>query len=79
LGRVFYNERKFDQAEKMLIQSLSIAPDFARSHFWLARTLVNLDEKEEALFHYQEASRLLPSSDQYARELKSFEASLQDK
>jgi tetratricopeptide (TPR) repeat protein len=76
LGLVYYTEQEYQLAEDKLIETLEIAPDFARGHHWLARTLVQLGRDEEALIHYREALRLLPEDQKLADELKALEARL---
>ena len=74
LGRVHYDKGNYFEAEEALQVSLEISPNFARSHFWLARALRKDDNRlGETLHHYQQAVQYLPNYDPYLQELKEFE------
>ncbi len=77
LGLVYYKKQEYRSAEERLVETVEIAPDYARGHHWLARTLIQLGRSEEALIHYREAVRLLPEDQELADELKALEARLQ--
>lgn len=62
VGWHWYLAREYDRAARQLESVLEVDPDFALSHFWLARVLLQQKRHPEAVSHYQQAVRLLPGS-----------------
>lgn len=78
-GLVQYYQQDYTAAEQQFMETLALAPDFARGHHWLARTLVQLGQDDQALMHYREAVRLLPEDQKLAAELEALENRLKQK
>lgn len=55
-----YNKGDFKGAEPMLVKVLEIRPDFARAHFLLGMTCVNLNQIPEMKVHLTEYLKLEP-------------------
>jgi tetratricopeptide (TPR) repeat protein len=58
LGVAYYKNKQFPEAVEALKQWISESPRDFRSHEWLARSLLRLDQKEEADKEFAEAKRL---------------------
>ncbi len=54
-GRVFYDQKKFEEAYKVFNLAMSISPKFADAYFWMGRSQEAMGEKEEARLNYQRA------------------------
>jgi tetratricopeptide (TPR) repeat protein len=61
LGTIFFNARKWEQAEKYYCEALEADPDYALAHFDLANLYDERGNRGMALEHYQEAIRLSPN------------------
>jgi tetratricopeptide (TPR) repeat protein len=78
LGLVYFVEKDYFRAEELLMETVEIAPDFARGHHWLARTMVNLGKNDLALLHYRLALSLLPDDNALVTEAESFFEKIKD-
>ena len=54
-GRVFFDQKKYDEAKKVFLQAVTISSTFADGYYWLGRCQEALGEKQEALLNYQRA------------------------
>ncbi len=54
-GRVFYDQKKFEEAYKVFNLAMSISPKFADAYYWMGRSQEVLGAKEEARLNYQRA------------------------
>lgn len=63
LGTIFYNERRFSEAEELYRTAAEIDPDYALAFFDLGNVLDELQRLPEAIDAYQRAIQLAP---QYA-------------
>lgn len=74
MGRLRYLQGKYDEAEKMLRESLSIAGDVAENHAMLGEMYASLERHEDAAAAYGKAFGLASDKSEYGlpygRELK---------
>jgi tetratricopeptide (TPR) repeat protein len=61
LGTVFFNARKWNEAERYYIQALEVDPAYALAHFDLANLYDERGDREKALAHYECALRISPN------------------
>jgi tetratricopeptide (TPR) repeat protein len=54
-GRVFYDQKKYIEARKIFLQTLTISSTLADAYYWLGKCQEALGEKEEARLNYQRA------------------------
>jgi tetratricopeptide (TPR) repeat protein len=80
LGNIFMDLEQYDQAANIFNQAVGIKPDFAASHYNLARSLALLGNYQEAKTSYQQVLLLIePDSDDYitvSNELEEVEKAL---
>ena len=61
LGTLYFNARKWAEAERNYKQALEIDPDYALAHFDLGNLYDELGDQRRALEQYQEALRVSPA------------------
>ena len=61
LGTLYFNARKWAEAERFYLQALEIDPDYALAHFDLGNLYDELGDSRRALEHYLEALRVSPA------------------
>jgi tetratricopeptide (TPR) repeat protein len=61
LGTVFFNARKWNEAERYYVQALEVDPAYALAHFDLANLYDERGDREKALAHYESALRISPN------------------
>lgn len=66
MGLVLANRGRIDSAVELFREALRIQPDFAAAHENLARILILQSKRSEAIYHYQEALRIMKSRPQAA-------------
>jgi len=66
MGLVLANRGRIDSAVELFREALRIQPDFAAAHENLARVLILQSKRSEAIYHYQEALRIMKSRPQAA-------------
>ncbi len=65
-GISMFRRGKFEDAEKVLLESLSLNPDPGRVHYYLGRIYENKGDTAKALQHYREALQKMLNEDQPA-------------
>ena len=60
LGTIFFNARKWADAEKYYRQALEVDPEYALAHFDLANLYDERGDRIQALAHYEAALRISP-------------------
>jgi tetratricopeptide (TPR) repeat protein len=78
LGLVYFAEGDYSDAEEMLLEAVEIAPNYARGHQWLARTMIKLGKNNLALSHYRLAAKLLPDDTALVNEFETFMENMGD-
>jgi tetratricopeptide (TPR) repeat protein len=61
LGTIYFNARKWAEAEQRYSQALEVDPEYALAHFDLANLYDERGDRPKALTHYQAALRISPS------------------
>jgi tetratricopeptide (TPR) repeat protein len=61
LGTIYFNARKWTEAEKYYLRALEVDPSYALAHFDLANLYDERSDREKALAHYEAALRLSPN------------------
>jgi tetratricopeptide (TPR) repeat protein len=61
LGTVYFNTRKWTEAERHYQQALKVDPEYALAHFDLANLYDERGDRGKALAHYEAAIRISPS------------------
>jgi tetratricopeptide (TPR) repeat protein len=72
LGLVYFAGGDYPRAEGKLLETVQIAPSFARGHLWLARTMIKLGKNNLALSQYRLAIQLLPDDSALVNEVETF-------
>lgn len=57
-GKVYYNERKINEAQKVFTLLSTITPSFSDAYYWIAKCQQALGQNAQAKENYQRASRL---------------------
>ncbi len=63
LGELYYNQDRPVEALDMFILSVSLAPNFARGHYWQGLVYMKMKETEEAKQAFLEVVRLVPHTE----------------
>lgn len=61
LGTIFFNLRKFAEAERHYCQALEVDPEYALAHFDLANLYDERGDRAKALAHYEAALKIAPN------------------
>ncbi len=61
LGTIYFNARKWSEAEKHYTQALEVDPEYALAHFDLANLYDERGDRDRALSHYEAALRISPN------------------
>lgn len=61
LGTVYFNARKWADAERHYQQALEVDPEYALAHFDLANLYDERGDRSQALAHYEAALKIAPN------------------
>lgn len=61
LGTIYFNARKWTEAEQYYLKALEVDPSYALAHFDLANLYDERANREKALEHYESALRISPN------------------
>ncbi len=61
LGTIYFNARKWSEAEKQYEKALEVDPEYALAHFDLANLYDERGDRVKALAHYEAALRISPN------------------
>lgn len=61
LGTIFFNQRKWREAEKYYVRALEADPEYALAHFNLGNLFDERGDRAKAMVHYQTALQLNPN------------------
>jgi len=61
LGTIYFNARKWADAEKYYCQALEVDPEYALAHFDLANLFDERGDRTRALAHYEAALKIYPN------------------
>jgi tetratricopeptide (TPR) repeat protein len=61
LGTIFFNARKWTDAERYYRQALEVDPEYALAHFDLANLYDERGDRNKALAHYEAALKIAPN------------------
>jgi tetratricopeptide (TPR) repeat protein len=61
LGTIYFNARKWIEAEKHYTQALDVDPEYSLAHFDLANLYDERGDRDRALSHYEAALRISPN------------------
>ena len=61
LGTIYFNARKWIEAEKYYRRALEVDPEYALAHFDLANLYDERGDRSKALEHYESALRISPN------------------
>ena len=54
-GKIFYDQKKYNEAEKVFQLALKVSPSYADGYYWVGRCQEALGQREEAILNYQRA------------------------
>jgi len=54
-GKIFYDQKKYNEAEKVFQLALKVSASYADAYYWVGRCQEALGQKEEAILNYQRA------------------------
>ncbi len=57
-GLIYYDQKKFEEAHKVFIQSTNVSNKFADGYFWMAKTEEKLNRTTEAIDNYKRSLAL---------------------
>lgn len=73
LAYTYFSEQQYAQAEKFYRQALSVDPQFQESRFDLAKVLVMLERRPEALEQFYELQKQAPQDPRYKQAIRQLE------